>query len=84
MSPRWTTARAVSAGADLRSRVAVPTWVPSKESTGRVANSERTKALNGNFVLWDLKKQFSLEEAVGVEMKIEEEKKAIDEGEAAA
>lgn len=41
MIPRWTTARAVSGGADLRLMVAEPTSVPSKESTGIVVSSER-------------------------------------------
>lgn len=35
--PRWTTARAVSGEADLRSSKASPTLSPEKERTGRVA-----------------------------------------------
>lgn len=45
MSPRWTTERAVSRGADLRLRVVEPTWVPSKDKIGIVASSERMRAL---------------------------------------
>lgn len=45
VSPRWTTERAVSRGADLRLRVVEPTWVPSKDRIGIVASSERMRAL---------------------------------------
>lgn len=45
MSPRWTTERAVSRGAELRLRVVEPTWVPSKDRIGIVASSERMRAL---------------------------------------
>lgn len=45
VSPRWTTERAVSRGADLRSRVVEPTRVPSKDKIGIVASSERMRAL---------------------------------------
>ncbi|KAI7982455.1 hypothetical protein LOK49_LG15G01272 [Camellia lanceoleosa] len=41
MMPRWTTAREVSGGADLRLRVVSPILEPSKERIGRVASSER-------------------------------------------
>lgn len=37
---RWTTARAVSGGAVLRSRWVSPIFSPSKETTGRVASWE--------------------------------------------
>lgn len=43
--PRWTTARAVSSGADFRLRVAEPTWSPSKDKIGSVASSERIPVL---------------------------------------
>lgn len=39
MMARWTTARAVSGRADLRSRKVSPTLSPVKERTGRVASS---------------------------------------------
>lgn len=45
MIPRWITARAVSGLADLMLRVVSPTLVPSKESTGSVASSERITAV---------------------------------------
>ncbi|RWW77851.1 hypothetical protein BHE74_00013959 [Ensete ventricosum] len=41
--PRWTTARAVSEGADLRSRGTAPTLSPEKESTGISARSQQTQ-----------------------------------------
>lgn len=41
--PRWTTARAVSGGADFRLRVVSPILDPSKERIGRVASSERIR-----------------------------------------
>lgn len=41
MRPRWTTARAVSGGADFRSSCASPTFSPVKERTGRDARAER-------------------------------------------
>lgn len=43
--PRWTTARAVSSGADFRLRLVEPTWLPSKDKIGSVASSERTPVL---------------------------------------
>lgn len=52
MIPRWTTARAVSRGADFRSREVEPTWVPSKEKTGRVASSERRVRENLGLSEW--------------------------------
>lgn len=42
--PRWTTARAVSRGADLRLRRVYPTFSPVKESTGREVRSDRTES----------------------------------------
>lgn len=85
MRPRWTTARAVSGGADFKLRVAEPTWAPSKESTGRVVSSERIEVETRNLE-WDLglRKRSFVEEGFELEPKIEEEKKAIDEGDAAA
>lgn len=77
MSPRWTTARAVSRGADFRLRVVDPTSVPSKERTGRVAAaSERMESMLG-----DLKRRWCFEEwmALGLEMKMVEERKDKEE-----
>lgn len=78
---RWTTARAVSAGADFRSRVDSPIFSPEKESTGSVASlqamererefefefeCEFGRNLMGNLSLWCVEE---------LERKIEEEKK---------
>lgn len=40
MIPRWTTARAVSGGADLRSRKVSPIFSPVKDRIGSVASWE--------------------------------------------
>lgn len=40
MTPRWTTARAVSGGAVLRLRVVSPTFSPEKLRIGRVVSSD--------------------------------------------
>lgn len=73
---RWTTARAVSVGADFRSRVDSPTLSPEKESTGRVASLQETeREVEFAFEFVDnLVGNLNLE-VDGLERKIEEEKK---------
>lgn len=79
--PRWTTARAVSRGADLMLRVVEPTFSPSKESTGTVASSAWIVAAARRRRRGKLR---VLGEGFGVDRNIEEEKKEIEEGAAVA
>lgn len=81
MSPRWTTARAVSRGADLRLRVAEPTSAPSKDRTGIVAPAPTSERMDNCscLELGDLKSRrcccFEKLLVLGLEKKMVEEKK---------
>lgn len=83
MIPRWTTARAVSCGADLRLSEAEPDCVPSKVKTGRVVTSERIEGKNRR--LWRRKELAKWRPFGGNrEEKEMEEEKESDEGEGIA
>lgn len=86
MSPRWTTARAVSSGADFRFRVVDPTSVPSKDRTGIVAVAEESERMESCccLELGNLKRRWGLEMegrvvVLGLEKKMAEEKKDKEE-----
>lgn len=75
VSPRWTTARAVSRGADFRLRLVEPTLAPSKDRIGIVATSERMVAMAATeSCLGDLKRRCFEDWMLGLERKMEEEK----------
>lgn len=84
MSPRWTTARAVSRGADFRLRVVDPTSVPSKDRIGIVAASERMESCccclglqRRCFEEWKVVLELVLEKKMVEEKKDKEEEVAI-------
>lgn len=82
--PRWTTERAVSGGADFRSRKVSPTFSPVKERMGRVASSEM---IERGFGVGDLRELGVLKDRNGLRVwrweevkKTEEEKKEREDG----
>lgn len=79
---RWTTARAVSGRADLRSRKVSPTLSPVKERTGRVASSAvRVRGLGD---LRELERRVAKERGLWEVRKMEEVKKEREEEEEVA
>lgn len=87
MIARWTTARAVSGGADLRSRNVSPTFSPVKEMTGRVASWEEIVRGFVVRVVWEVDDLGGVKiEFLNLvdEKKIEDEKNERDDEEAEA
>ena len=83
MRARWTTARAVSGGADLRSSWVSPILSPEKERSGRVAAlhaTEREEKGFGVSVSSGVGGKGNLVLGLWWERKIEDEKKAREVG----